>query len=206
MGRIVMIALVASAILLQGAYAQQIQVPPARSQPKVMPHQKMPREYTAKDLDMLFKALEAAPDTDSGKFVAEKIMRIWATSKSDTVNLLMNRAVLALQQAKNIDVSIELLSAIIKINPEYFEARGRRGALYFQKGDMNSAMKDIRRVLAVEPRHFQVLVGLGNILQQVGEDKKALAVFRRVLQIYPQVEKIPEIVKTLEEKVEGRGI
>ena len=61
-------------------------------------------------------------------------------------------------------------------------------------------------VLAREPRHFAALSGLGVIMQEFGEDKLALQAFRRALAVNPHLPKIPDFVKTLTEKVEGRDI
>jgi hypothetical protein len=44
------------------------------------------------------------------------------------------------------------------------------------------------------------------ILQEFGYEKQALTVFRRALDIYPHMQKIPDMVKSLTEKVEGRDI
>jgi hypothetical protein len=44
------------------------------------------------------------------------------------------------------------------------------------------------------------------ILQDIGDDKQALEVYRRALEVYPRMERIPDIVKTLQEKIEGRDI
>jgi tetratricopeptide (TPR) repeat protein len=57
-----------------------------------------------------------------------------------------------------------------------------------------------------EPRHFGALSGLGLILQDIGDDKQALDIYRRVLAIYPSMERVPEIVRKLQDKVEGRDI
>ena len=67
-------------------------------------------------------------------------------------------------------------------------------------------MEDIRQVLTLEPRHFGAMSGLGMILQEFGDEKRALDVFRRALEIHPHLQKIPELVKTLTEKVDGRDI
>ena len=61
-------------------------------------------------------------------------------------------------------------------------------------------------VLRREPRHFGALSGLGLILQDLGDDKQALEVYRRTLDIYPRIQRVPDLVKTLKEKVEGRDI
>ena len=44
------------------------------------------------------------------------------------------------------------------------------------------------------------------IMEDVGDDKRALDAFRRALAINPHLEKVPEMVKGLTEKVEGRDI
>jgi hypothetical protein len=44
------------------------------------------------------------------------------------------------------------------------------------------------------------------IMQDLGEDKRALDAFRKALAINPHLEKLPDLVKTLSEKVEGRDI
>ncbi|HZN28901.1 MAG TPA: tetratricopeptide repeat protein, partial [Xanthobacteraceae bacterium] len=65
---------------------------------------------------------------------------------------------------------------------------------------------DIREVLAREPRHFGALAGLGIILQEFGDDKRALDAFRRALAIHPHLERVPDMVKRLSDKIDGREI
>jgi Flp pilus assembly protein TadD len=72
--------------------------------------------------------------------------------------------------------------------------------------DYERSMADIRQVLAREPRHFGALSGLGLILQDIGDDKRALEAYRRALAVHPYLPRIPDLVKTLTEKVEGRDI
>jgi Tfp pilus assembly protein PilF len=61
-------------------------------------------------------------------------------------------------------------------------------------------------VLAREPRHFGALAGLGIILQEFGDDKRALDAFRRALAIHPHIERVPDMVKRLSDKIDGREI
>jgi len=158
-----------------------------------------------KNLDFLFGALKAAPDVEIAKAVEERIWAVWAVSRSDTTNLLMVRARAAIEQ-KDADLAIKLLSAIIKIKPDYVSAWNQRATLYYAQKDYGRALADIREVLKREPRHFGALSGLGLILQDIGEDRQALEVYRRALAVYPRMEHIPDVVKRLQEKVEGRDI
>ena len=95
---------------------------------------------------------------------------------------------------------------IIEIKPDYVEAWNRRATIYYQKKDYNRSLADLRQVLAREPRHFGAIAGLALIMQDIGEDKRALDMYRKALEIYPRLPRIPDTVKTLSEKVEGRDI
>jgi len=44
------------------------------------------------------------------------------------------------------------------------------------------------------------------IMQDVGDDKHALEAFRKALAVNPHLEKVPDLVKVLSEKVEGHDI
>jgi tetratricopeptide (TPR) repeat protein len=157
------------------------------------------------NLDRLFSALKVAPDDESAKFVENRIWAIWLASVSDTANLLMGRAKAA-ADAKDYDLAIRLLNAIIDIRPDFTEAWNRRATIYYAKKEYARSLADIREVLAREPRHFGALSGLGIILQELGDDKQALDVYRRALAIHPHLERIPDLVKKLTDKIDGRDI
>ena len=78
--------------------------------------------------------------------------------------------------------------------------------LYYVKNDYARSIQDIQQVLIREPRHFGALAGLGMIMQDIGDEKRALQAFRQALAINPHLEKVPEMVRSLAEKVEGRDI
>ena len=158
-----------------------------------------------KNLDFLFEALKIAPDADAAKLVESRIWALWHASGSDTTDLLMTR-VKAAADGKDLNLAIELLNAVIELRPDYVEAWNRRATLHFTNKDYSASLADIRQVLAREPRHFGALSGLGIIMQEFGEEKLALEAFRRALAVNPHLQKIPDFVKTLTEKVEGRDI
>jgi tetratricopeptide (TPR) repeat protein len=157
------------------------------------------------NLDRLFEALKIAPDEESAKYIENRIWAIWVASDSDTANLLMGRTKTALD-AKDYDLAVQLLNAIIDIKPDFVEAWNRRATVFYTKKDYGRAVADLREVLAREPRHFGALSGLGIILQEVGDEKHALDAFRRALAVHPKLERIPDLAKRLTEKIEGQGI
>ncbi len=180
-----------------------------QDRPKVMPQPpaKTPpaRGPRTQNLDFLLGALKAAPDEESAKAVEARIWALWTATTSDTAALLMTRARAAME-SKDYTVALKLLDAIVKLRPDYIEGWNRRATLYYLQNDYQHSMEDIREVLIREPRHFGALAGLGMILQETGDDRRALEAFRKALEINPHLEKIPEMVKTLSEKVEGRDI
>jgi tetratricopeptide (TPR) repeat protein len=156
-------------------------------------------------LDFLFGALKVAPDAESAKAVEARIWAIWSQTPSDTASLLMGRVKTAMDR-KEPDVAIKLLDAIIKLRPDYIEAWNRRATLYYLQNNYGKSLADIQQVLLREPRHFGALAGLGMIMQDLGDDKHALDAFRKALAVNPHLDRIPDLVKSLSEKVEGRDI
>src|SRR3954470_23386486 len=183
-------------------------VPPPKAQKKLPEApSKLPKigADRTRGLDFLFGALKAAPDEDSARHVEARIWALWMQTPSDTAALLMLRAKAAMD-AQKADVAMKLLDSVIKLRPDYIEAWNRRATLYYLKNDYTHSLEDIRQVLIREPRHFGALAGLGMIMQDIGDEKRALEAFRKALAVNPHLEKVPDLVKSLTEKVEGRDI
>lgn len=184
--------------LLAAPAAAQDMTPP-------QPPEKLPKVNQHQDLEFLFGALKAAPDAKSASMVEARIWARWLVSPSDTANLLMTRVRTAVA-AKNLDLAVKLLDSIVQLRPDYVEAWNRRATINFMRKDYRGALEDLRQVLAREPRHFGALAGLGLIMQEFGDDKRALEVYRKALEINPHLPRIPELIKSIGEKVEGRDI
>jgi len=199
------------ALLSGAALAQTVSPPgqqPAAAIEPMQPPKELPRPQKGdrtRNLDFLFGALKAAPDADSAKLVEGRIWALWMASGSDTANLLMSR-VKAATDGNDLDLALRLLDSVVKLKPDYVEAWNRRATIHYMRKEFGESMNDIRQVLSREPRHFGAMSGLGMILQEFGEDKQALEVFRKALEVHPNLQRIPDMVKTLSEKVEGRGI
>lgn len=190
------------------AFAQDPGAGPLRQQKKLPEApSKLPKVGAdrTRGLDFLFGALKAAPDEASAKHVEARIWALWMQTPSDTAALLMARAKAAMD-AQQLDVALKLLDAVIRMRPDYAEAWNRRATVYYLKNDYGHSLADIEQVLVREPRHFGALAGLGMIMQDIGDEKRALDAFRAALAVNPYLEKVPELVKTLSEKVEGRDI
>jgi tetratricopeptide (TPR) repeat protein len=202
-GAILLLAVLAAALALPAVLPA-----PAWAQTNrrfLEPPNTLPRLQQGLNLDRLFDALKVAPDDESAKYVENRIWAMWVATDSDTTTLLMSRVKVAVD-AKDLDLGIKLLTAIIDIKPDYIEAWNRRATIYYMKKDFDNSLADIHEVLKREPRHFGALSGLGMIMQELGDDKHALEAFRRAVAVHPRLEHIPDLVKQLKEKVEGRDI
>jgi tetratricopeptide (TPR) repeat protein len=189
------------------AAAQDQRAPPNQQKKLPEPPGKLPKVGAdrPRGLDFLFGALKAAPDETSARHVEARIWALWLHTPSDTAALLMMRAKTAMD-AQQMDVAQKLLDSVVKLRPDYVEAWNRRATLYYLRNDYAHSLQDIEQVLVREPRHFGALAGLGMIMQELGDDKRALDAFRKALAINPHLEKVPELVKSLADKVEGRDI
>src|SRR5215475_6924266 len=208
-GAAILVAATLAALPTVGLAQDDPRVVPPKDSKKKLPEApaKLPKVGSdrTKGLDFLFGALKAAPDEASARHVEARIWAQWMQTPSDTAALLMLRAKAAMD-AQKADVAMKLLDSVIKLRPDYIEAWNRRATLYYLKNDYLHSLQDIQQVLAREPRHFGALAGLGMIMQDIGDEKRALEAFRKALAVNPHLEKIPEQVKALTEKVEGRDI
>lgn len=202
---ILLVALTAAAPV--AAQTKERSAPQAQQKKLPAPPAKLPKVGAdrVRGLDFLFGALKAAPDEESAKHVEARIWALWTQTSSDTTALLMLRAKTAMEAKEN-DVALKLLDMVVKLRPDYIEGWNRRATLYYMENDYTHSLQDIEQVLVREPRHFGALAGLGLIMQELGDDKRALDAFRKALAVNPHLEKVPELVKTLTEKVEGRDI
>lgn len=157
----------------------------------------------ARQLADLYATLAAAGSEEEAKPIAERIERLWLTPASDTIGVLMERAVKAANE-KKFDLASNLLDAAVDLAPDYAEAFNRRAYVNYMLSDVPRALGDLRRVLALDPNHFKAMEGLGQLLKDLGQKKAALAVFRRLKEVHPFSSGIETTVEELEREVEGQ--
>jgi tetratricopeptide (TPR) repeat protein len=204
---ILLTSAVAAALVVTEPAQAQDRTPPTEQKKMPEAPEKLPRVGAdrTRGLEFLFGALKAAPDQASAKHVEGRIWALWTQTSSDTTMLLMTRAKTAIEK-KQPEVALKLLDKVVKLRPDYVEGWNRRATIYYLQNEYAKSLSDIREVLSREPRHFGALAGLGMIMQELGDDKRALDAFRKALEINPHLDKLPDMVKTLTEKVEGRPI
>lgn len=160
---------------------------------------------SAAPVDTLYERLAQAKSPEEAKGIAGALERAQLRSGSDTADLLMSRALQALQGGKK-DVALQLLTSVVTLRPDYTEAWNKRATLYFLQDDYARSIADIAETIKREPRHFGAWMGLGTILKETGEKKRAYEAFKRALAIYPQLEAAQKAIDELKVEVEGRDI
>lgn len=159
----------------------------------------------AKMLDNLYALLATAADEQAAEQTSNAILRLWANSGSDTITVLMARAVRAMQD-KNPSLARHMLDAIVEQAPDYAEGWSQRAHVLYLEGEIHRALGDLRRALALDPNHFRALSALGHILREYGEKKGALTAYRKLLEVHPFADGAQKAVEELEREVGGQGI
>ncbi len=188
----------------------QTQVPPTpvpKTDPSAKPlGREIPKPETrAELLARLYSELAKAPDAATADPIVHTIEQVWSQADSPTATLLLNRALLAASE-KNYDLSLQFLDAVTELYPEWPEGFNRRAYLHVVKLDYNRALGDLRRVLALDPGNFRALEGLAQVLRTLGQDKAALDVVRSLVKAHPHSPGAQEMLKELQDAVDGRGI
>jgi tetratricopeptide (TPR) repeat protein len=156
-------------------------------------------------LGQLYGHLANSNDEQSSQKIARSIEHLWFYSGSPTTDVLMQRAITALQ-TNDAELALKMLDAAVELQPDFAEGFHRRAAVYMMRTDPHRAIGDLRRVLALDANHFKALEELGTVLQDFGEKKGALEAYRQLLKAYPLAPGVKESIRELERDVEGQGI
>ncbi len=167
-----------------------------------------PSSMAAQDdphLDDLFEQLAVEKNERRAEMLQDAIWEAWLDAESPSVNLMMERSLVALD-GDDMPTALSLLNAIVDLRPDYAEGWNKRATLFFLMEDYDQSMADIQKTLELEPRHFGALTGLSSILSAYGEYEKALEAYQEALKINPFLPDSKERLQTLTKKVEGQKI
>jgi len=156
-------------------------------------------------LDSLFATLQSTTDGRAAKTAESDIIALWLESGSDTVDLLMDWTLDAMEQ-KNYPLALDYLDRIVSMQPDYVEGWNKRATVHFLSDDYSKAIADIEQTLALEPRHFGALSGLGTIMREIGQTDRAVVAFREALAIDPHLDSVQEALDEIEKEEGGRDI
>jgi tetratricopeptide (TPR) repeat protein len=156
-------------------------------------------------LDRLFQQLARATTPPEAQGVEKEIQTLWLRSGSDTVDVLMARA-LASVEGQDAATAKKLYDAVTEMKPDYAEVWYQRGALLVAMDSAQEAVPDLQRAAELEPRHYQAFALVGRIAEGAGDKRAALASYRRAVAINPQLEAIKRKIAALAAELEGKDI
>jgi tetratricopeptide (TPR) repeat protein len=163
------------------------------------------REAQAELLSVLYDQLQKAENEASAERITSAIEKLWSRSGSDTADLLMERAGIAIK-AQNYNLATKILTALTEVEPRFAAGWNQLATVYFLKDQYVPAMQKLRHVLALDPRHFKAIEGLAIILRETGNKKAALRVTRKALAVNPFLKSAKQAEEELAREVEGQGI
>lgn len=159
----------------------------------------------AEVLDSLFQRLAKAEDERNAELLEKAVWQIWLRSGSDTIDVLMQQSIRAMNDERS-DAALAILDSVVELAPNYPEGWNKRATVLYIRKQYDASLRDIEKVLALEPRHFGALSGLGLIKRAQGHGKEALEAYRKALAIHPFLSGVKQAVRELEIEVEGQAL
>jgi tetratricopeptide (TPR) repeat protein len=153
----------------------------------------------------LYRKLREAPTKESAQPIAQAVERLWLSSGSFTIDLLMSRAMEAIRE-KDYDRALLLLDQVVAAAPEHAEGWNQRALVHFLRKSYGASMRDLGRVLALDPYHYNALRGLATILSDFGRKEHALAAYRQALQVNPHLDDVRKLVEELSREIRGQDL
>lgn len=147
----------------------------------------------------------AAPDTQNWQGVESEILRVWAQSGSDAMDLLLQRGRDAIE-AEDLEAAVEHLTALTDHAPDFAEGWNARATAFYLMGEYALSVADIERALALNPNHFGALSGLAVMLEELGEPELALEAHRTVRDLNPHRAEMNPTIGRLESMVGGADL
>lgn len=156
-------------------------------------------------IDQLLDRLAKAQDELESRHIADAVLRRWARTQSDTIDLLAARA-FAAEAAGAAPLARQLLDYVVSLAPNWADGYVRRARVRAAAGDDAGALADLETAMLKEPRRFDALALQGAIAERAGDKKQALAALRRALALQPMNEDLRKSEERLKIEVEGRDI
>ena len=160
---------------------------------------------TQQQIDKLIPKLAKAGSAENAKPLEEQLLSLFAQSGSPSVDLLMTRAVAAVQVGDS-NTAQELVRDVTEIAPNYAEGWRHLGELSQAANDDTAAISAYQKAISLNPHEFQACAELAGILADYGDKKQALQYFRKAQEIDPWFHGVGDAVTKLARQVEGEKI
>jgi tetratricopeptide (TPR) repeat protein len=161
-------------------------------------------DQTDSRLDALFEQLRTGDGADA-EAVAAQIDAIWTDSASDTVDILVGRALEGLE-ARRFDLAEAVLDYAIGLSPNFAQGYALRGVARSAAENHIGAIADFSRAIELEPRHFEARIALAEIMLAGGDVRGAYDLLQKALEWNPHEAHARDRARTLRQKLDGQEI
>ena len=161
-------------------------------------------DQTDARLDALFEQLRTGEAADAETLAAE-IDAIWTDAQSDTVDLLYERALMAID-AGRVDLAGALVDHAIGLSPNFAQAYALRGAVRLRTEDETGAITDFSHAIELEPRHFEARIALAEIMLAGGDKRGAYTMLQKALEWNPHDDHARSRARKLRDSLDGQEI
>ncbi len=158
-------------------------------------------EDTELRLDQLFSQLREV-DVEDFYEIEREIIEIWVHSGSASMDLLLERGQIAMEE-QDYPKALEHLSALIDHAPEFAEGWNARATVYYLTDEYALSISDIQQTLILNPRHFGALNGLGLIFEELGNLEGAYKAYTMARELHPFLENVNEALIALRPLIDG---
>lgn len=134
-------------------------------------------------INQLLEALKN-PDEDIRNQATAELWHIWFHQKGRYGMELLERCQVMLQVG-NVTQAEDLLTELVRGQPDFAEAWNRRAILYYTLGQYEKSRDDCQQVIKLNPVHFGALHGLGLCHAALENYSEAIQAFRQALSIQP---------------------
>ena len=158
-------------------------------------------EDTELRLDPLFSQLREV-DVEDFYEIEREIIEIWVHSGSASMDLLLERGQIAMEE-QDYPKALEHLSALIDHAPEFAEGWNARATVYYLTDEYALSISDIQQTLILNPRHFGALNGLGLIFEELGNLEGAYKAYTMARELHPFLENVNAALIALRPLIDG---
>ncbi|MDO5641845.1 MAG: tetratricopeptide repeat protein [Paracoccus sp. (in: a-proteobacteria)] len=147
-----------------------------------------------------------AQESGDGWIEAEaQILRAWAETGSEPLNMIQLRGESALDEG-DYKSAIGHLTALVDHAPDHAMGWQMRAMAYWLNGNYGPAAADLAQALTLEPKQYLALTQLATMLEELGDTPRALEAIRRSLDINPHQPDAIDAAARLEQTRSGTDI
>ncbi|MCP4156366.1 MAG: tetratricopeptide repeat protein, partial [bacterium] len=117
---------------------------------------------------------------DEEKF-NQQFQQLLVFKNNDKEKALLDLAITLYYSDNNLDMAVEFINRIRKINPANDQALYELAEMYNEENQMSMASKTFKEVVKINPKHFQANYRMGKTFYNAGKYKTALKCFKNAL-------------------------